>query len=99
MKSHPYFRSINWDDLEKKTVSPPFKPDLHNAVDVKYFNKKCTSSQCSLDSLKKVDSVNTPSNRENGVRDDATTFTGFSYDHGMLLSSISNSDEDDVISE
>ncbi len=99
MKSHPYFRSINWDDLENKRISPPFIPDLHNAVDVKYFNKKCTSSRCSLDSSKNVDSVKTPSDRENGVTDDATRFLGFSYDHIMLYSSISNSDEDDVISE
>ncbi|KAL8272266.1 hypothetical protein Esti_003783 [Eimeria stiedai] len=37
IKMHPFFRSVNWDDLLAKKVKPPFKPRLHSYEDSKYF--------------------------------------------------------------
>ncbi|BFZ11548.1 hypothetical protein BsWGS_14586 [Bradybaena similaris] len=37
IKSHPFFASINWDDLLAKKISPPWKPDVENEWDTKYI--------------------------------------------------------------
>jgi len=33
-KSHPWFKDIDWDKLERKEIEPPFKPKVKSAVDV-----------------------------------------------------------------
>jgi len=30
VKKHPFFKTINWDDLLNKRVIPPFQPQLVN---------------------------------------------------------------------
>ncbi|XP_068690515.1 ribosomal protein S6 kinase beta-1-like isoform X1 [Montipora capricornis] len=42
IKSHPFFRSIKWDDLYCKRVEPPFKPNITGDDDVSQFDSKFT---------------------------------------------------------
>jgi len=38
---HPWFKSLNIEDLEAQKIEPPLKPDVkNNQVDFKYFNMK-----------------------------------------------------------
>ncbi|XP_020632368.1 ribosomal protein S6 kinase beta-1-like [Orbicella faveolata] len=41
-KCHPFFRSINWDDLYSRKVEPPFKPNITGEEDVSQFDSKFT---------------------------------------------------------
>ncbi len=34
IKAHPFFRSINWDDLFHKRLEPPFNPGVKNALNL-----------------------------------------------------------------
>eukprot|EP01095_Lingulamoeba_sp_RSL-Kostka_P006902 TRINITY_DN2189_c0_g2_i1.p1 TRINITY_DN2189_c0_g2~~TRINITY_DN2189_c0_g2_i1.p1 ORF type:complete len:680 (+),score=222.73 TRINITY_DN2189_c0_g2_i1:197-2041(+) len=43
LKSHPFFKNIDWDKLLKKGYEPSFKPHLSNAEDVRYFDPEFTS--------------------------------------------------------
>ena len=43
MKSHPFFSEINWERLEGKQISPPFKPNLKNSHDLHFFDKMFTN--------------------------------------------------------
>ena len=36
VKAHSFFHSINWADLEKKRLTPPFKPQLVNDTDTRW---------------------------------------------------------------
>jgi serine/threonine kinase 38 len=36
IKAHPFFKGIDWDNL-RKTMKPPFVPQLENDYDTKYF--------------------------------------------------------------
>ncbi|KAK4886632.1 hypothetical protein RN001_002903 [Aquatica leii] len=38
IKNHPFFNPINWFDLDKKKVVPPFVPQIDNEEDTKYFD-------------------------------------------------------------
>jgi len=42
IKSHPYFKDVEWDKYLKKEIVPPFKPKLKNELDLKYFDKAFT---------------------------------------------------------
>ena len=42
LKKHKYFEGINWDDLEKKKITPPFIPNIDGPFDLKYFDKVFT---------------------------------------------------------
>lgn len=37
IKAHPFFASVNWDDLENLRVPPPFVPELSSDTDTRYF--------------------------------------------------------------
>ena len=43
IKMHPFFDEINWDDLWNKRIEPPFRPNLENELDLKYFDSLFTS--------------------------------------------------------
>ena len=36
--SHPFFSDIDMDNLLLKALEPPFKPELTEEVELKYFN-------------------------------------------------------------
>ena len=72
--AHPFFRSINWDDLYNKRYEPPFNPRVKDALDLRHFDPEFTKEAIS----------DTPSPPRTGgggvsvsVADD--TFAGFSY--------------------
>jgi len=39
IKSQPFFKGINWEMIQQKTIAPPFKPRLLNEQDLRYFDK------------------------------------------------------------
>ena len=40
IKQHPFFESIDWDDLSAQLVEPPFKPTVGSDLDTKYVDKE-----------------------------------------------------------
>lgn len=46
--NHPFFSSINWSDLEKRRVTPPFKPQVTNDTDTRYFDSEFTGESVEL---------------------------------------------------
>ena len=66
MKSHRFFRTINWDDLLRKNIPAPFVPKISNDIDVSNFSEEFTS-------MNPVDSPGiTPANVEK-------VFKGYSF--------------------
>ena len=43
VKSHRFFRTINWDDLLQKNIPAPFVPKIHSDIDVSNFSEEFTS--------------------------------------------------------
>lgn len=43
IKSHPYFRGVNWDDVLSKRIEPPFKPRITSTTSTDYFDEEFTS--------------------------------------------------------
>ena len=44
MKTHAFFNSINWSDLDKKRITPPFKPQVVSDTDTRYFDSEFTGN-------------------------------------------------------
>ena len=66
VKSHRFFRTINWDDLLRKNIPAPFVPKISNDIDVSNFSEEFTS-------MNPVDSPGiTPANVEK-------VFKGYSF--------------------
>ena len=42
IKKHPFFEGINWDEVWNKQIIPPFKPELTDEMDLKYFDTQFT---------------------------------------------------------
>jgi len=40
VKQHPFFSGIDWMAIQQRRVTPPFKPNVHQGGDVKYFEKE-----------------------------------------------------------
>ncbi|CAN7946954.1 unnamed protein product, partial [Ixodes hexagonus] len=49
IKSHPFFRHVNWQDVLARHVDPPIKPQLSSDEDVSQFDTKFTK-QTPIDS-------------------------------------------------
>ncbi|XP_076310117.1 protein kinase C, brain isozyme-like isoform X5 [Tachypleus tridentatus] len=45
VRSHPFFRRIDWDKIENKEVQPPFKPKIKNPKKGENFDSIFTSSK------------------------------------------------------
>ena len=45
IKSHPYFKGIDWDKAWRKELVPPFIPELSNELDLKYFDRGFTDER------------------------------------------------------
>ncbi|KAF7496475.1 Protein kinase C [Sarcoptes scabiei] len=69
VRSHPFFRRIDWDKIAKREVQPPFKPKIKHRKDVSNFDKQFTSERTDL----------TPTDRLFMMNLDQTEFMGFSY--------------------
>lgn len=49
IRSHPFFRSLNWDDVLARRTSPQFKPTVYgSATDAKYFDGEFTGEEARL---------------------------------------------------
>mmetsp|Transcript_16822 Transcript_16822/g.18743 ORF Transcript_16822/g.18743 Transcript_16822/m.18743 type:complete len:137 (+) Transcript_16822:361-771(+) len=42
IKAHAFFEKIDWDVLEKKGVTPPYKPCLENSTDLRNIDQNFT---------------------------------------------------------
>lgn len=48
IKVHPFFRSVCWDDVAQKKVTPPFKPLVTSDTDTRYFDQEFTGETVEL---------------------------------------------------
>uniref|UniRef100_A0A672JM92 Protein kinase C n=2 Tax=Salarias fasciatus TaxID=181472 RepID=A0A672JM92_SALFA len=76
IKSHTFFRSIDWDQLEKKEVTPPFKPQISDEYGLENFDTQFTNEPVQL----------TPDDEDVIKRIDQSEFQGFEYINPLLLS-------------
>lgn len=42
IKSHPFFRNLNWNDVVNRRMEPPFKPNIESDDDASLFDTKFT---------------------------------------------------------
>lgn len=69
VKSHSFFRRIDWDKVAAREVQPPFKPKIKHRKDVSNFDKQFTSEKTDL----------TPTDKLFMMNLDQTEFAGFSF--------------------
>lgn len=74
IRSHPFFSSINWDDLYNRRITPPFIPQLQDEGDTTYFDTEFTQERAQ-DSF----CVNTAPNTS------GNEFVDFSYNEKSAL--------------
>lgn len=69
IKTHPFFKTINWAQLEKRQVEPPFKPKVKSPGDFSNFDQDFLNEKPRLSYSDKnlIDSM------------DQTAFNGFSF--------------------
>lgn len=48
IKSHPFFRGVDWDRMERAEVEPPFKPRVSSETDIANFDTTFTSEPATL---------------------------------------------------
>lgn len=71
IKSHPFFKNINWDDVYNKRIKPPFVPLISNELDLGNFHSMFTEENIH---------EGTTSPRENIMKEkDKDTYEGFTY--------------------
>nr|XP_034972841.1 protein kinase C zeta type isoform X3 [Zootoca vivipara] len=75
IKSHTFFRSIDWDLLEKKQATPPFQPQITDDYGLDNFDTQFTSEPVQL----------TPDDEDVIKRIDQSEFEGFEYINPLLL--------------
>ncbi|XP_062401894.1 protein kinase C, delta b isoform X1 [Sardina pilchardus] len=69
IRTHSFFKTINWPALERREVSPPFKPKVKSPSDCSNFDREFLSEKPNLSHCDKnlIDSM------------DQTAFKGFSF--------------------
>ncbi|XP_046866138.1 atypical protein kinase C isoform X2 [Drosophila willistoni] len=74
--SHPFFKNMDWELLERKQVTPPFKPRLDSDRDLANFPPEFTGEAVQLtpDDDHVIDNI------------DQTEFEGFEYVNPLLMS-------------
>jgi serum/glucocorticoid-regulated kinase 2 len=75
IKNHPFFKDIDWIKLEKKEITPPYKPKIKYAGDVGNFDTIFT--EMSLNSTKR--NVETLVNGANTIKNSKNTYADFTY--------------------
>ncbi|XP_063700504.1 RAC serine/threonine-protein kinase-like [Culicoides brevitarsis] len=48
IQQHPFFASINWNDLVHRRITPPFKPQVESETDTRYFDTEFTGESVEL---------------------------------------------------
>ncbi|RUS76305.1 hypothetical protein EGW08_015929, partial [Elysia chlorotica] len=76
IQSHPFFRSIDWEQLEQKQIVPPYKPHIRNERDLEHFDPAFTNEPVQLtpDDMKTISTI------------DQSEFDGFEYVNPLLMS-------------
>lgn len=74
--NHPFFKSIEWEMLEQKQVSPPYKPKLDSDRDLANFPPEFTDEPVHL----------TPDDEKVIQKIDQSEFEGFEYVNPLLMS-------------
>ncbi|KAG7308765.1 Protein kinase C-brain isozyme [Plutella xylostella] len=69
VRTHPFFRRIDWARIEARDVQPPFKPKIKHRKDVSNFDKQFTTEKTEL----------TPTDKLFMMNLDQTEFMGFSF--------------------
>lgn len=48
IQSHPFFRAIDWMQLEEKQIIPPYKPHIRHERDLEHFDPAFTNEPVRL---------------------------------------------------
>ena len=90
IKSHEFFKDVEWEKYWKKEIEPPFVPELNDEMDLKYFDKMFTDTP--VDSNRPT-AYSRP--REQNV------YKGFTYYNNSIKKDIlkTNTLDEDVIQE
>lgn len=88
VKAHPFFLSINWQDLHDKKIPTPFQPEVESATDTRYFDSEFTGESVELTPPKESRCRGAAGGTEASVaarlddifeEDDDETFNDFGY--------------------
>ena len=85
IKSHKYFKDINWQDVWDRKLEPPFVPKLKNEQDLKYFDSSFTDE--SFGSLLGKNSL-----KERGFSNEYNGFSYLASSVGKELNEFANDD-------
>ena len=82
MREHPFFASVNWDELYNRNITPPFTPTRNQTgpADTSNFEKEFTNMQISMD-------AGGAGPRED-KRLDSDTFVNFTFEEESQLDSL-----------
>ena len=75
IKNHEFFKDIDWIKLEKKEITPPYKPKIRFAGDVGNFDTMFT--EMSLNSTKR--NVEVLANGTSTMKNSKNTYVDFTY--------------------
>ena len=53
IKKHPFFASLDFDDIVQKKLKAPFIPELANDTDVQYFDEEFTNEEIGMSYIPK----------------------------------------------
>jgi len=76
IQSHPFFRTIDWDMLYEKQITPPHKPLVRSDRDLEHFDPQFTNEPVQL----------TPDDQKIISKIDQSEFDGFEYVNPLLMS-------------
>ncbi|XP_040298230.1 RAC-beta serine/threonine-protein kinase [Bufo bufo] len=48
VKDHRFFASINWQDVNQRKLTPPFKPQVTSEIDTRYFDDEFTAQSITV---------------------------------------------------
>ncbi|XP_072035800.1 protein kinase C iota type-like isoform X2 [Amphiura filiformis] len=73
---HPFFKTVDWERMESRQVTPPYKPHLQGERDLEHFDPQFTNEPVQL----------TPDDPRAISAIDQTEFDGFEYINPLLMS-------------
>ncbi|KAI9017433.1 kinase-like domain-containing protein [Gaertneriomyces semiglobifer] len=78
IKSHPWFKDIDWDELAAFRTPAPFKPDLQGETDTKYFDE-VNEEELMMDRMNKDKQLQGGDSEEMLAMRKQLAFRGFTY--------------------
>ncbi len=85
IKKHPFFKSIDWNLLEKRKVTPPFIPELNDEYDLRYFDKVFTNEPINNDVF----------GIDKNFKPESGSYTNFTYVTDSVGNELININEDE----